>query len=227
MLERTVKKLARALRRAAEPKDCPLTDSAVTGQAPPAGPAWKRELPPAPPVALRVEKPLCVSKDGFTLHAATHAGGADREGREKLLRYVLRPPIASERVSVIEGGLVRLTLKRAYSDGTVAVEMAPLSFVCRLAAAVPPPRRHLVTYAGVLAPASKWRSRIAPPPPVEEATLGEDAAAKGDAASAKGDDDRANRGGPKRTWAELLARTFRVDVLECPPAEGGCGCSRW
>ena len=30
--------------------------------------------------------------DGFTLHAATRAGGLDADGREALLRYVLRGP---------------------------------------------------------------------------------------------------------------------------------------
>jgi hypothetical protein len=36
--------------------------------------------------------------DGFTLHAATRAGALDSAGREALLRYVLRPPVAQERV---------------------------------------------------------------------------------------------------------------------------------
>ncbi len=27
-------------------------------------------------------------------------------------------------------------------------------------------------------------------------------------------------------WAELMARTFRIDVLACPRAAGGCGSSR-
>jgi len=47
-----------------------------------------------------------------------------------------------------------ITLKRAYADGTVAVVMAPLSLLCRLAMSVPPPRYHTVKYAGVLASAS-------------------------------------------------------------------------
>ena len=50
---------------------------------------------------------------------------------------------------------MRITLKRPLSDGTVAVDMDPLSLLCRLAASVPPPRFHTVRYAGVLAPASK------------------------------------------------------------------------
>ncbi len=47
-----------------------------------------------------------VALDGFTLHAATRAGGRDAEGREALLRYVLRPPVARERVAQQPDGLV-------------------------------------------------------------------------------------------------------------------------
>jgi hypothetical protein len=39
---------------------------------------------------------------------------------------------------------------RSRPDGTVAVDMDPLSLLCRLATAVPPPRYHMVKYAGVL-----------------------------------------------------------------------------
>ena len=37
----------------------------------------------------------------------------------------------------------------AYADGTVAVDMDPLSLLCRLATSVPPPRFHTIHYAGV------------------------------------------------------------------------------
>ncbi len=104
--------------------------------------------------ALAYDKPLCASLDGFTLHAATRAGALDSGGREALLRYVLRPPVAQERVEQRPDGLVRITLKKAYRDGTIAVDMDPLSLLCRLATSVPPPRFHTVKYAGVLAPAA-------------------------------------------------------------------------
>jgi hypothetical protein len=64
---------------------------------------------------------------------------------------------------------VRIALKRPFADGTVAIDLDPLSLLSRLAASVPPPRLHTVRYAGVLAPASKLRSRIVPQPVVAPA----------------------------------------------------------
>ncbi|MBM4113849.1 MAG: hypothetical protein FJ253_10870, partial [Phycisphaerae bacterium] len=41
-----------------------------------------------------------------------------------------------------------------------AVSFDPLTFIERLAALVPPPRAHQLTYHGVLAPASAWRDLV-------------------------------------------------------------------
>ena len=222
VLESTVRRIERHLRRrgllgidedGADP-DVPgdpetnLAASAVSGQTPPAGPQWVSRLAPLEPHELAYDKPLCASLDGFTLHAATRAGAFDPAGREALLRYVLRPPIAQERLEPRPDGLVRITLKKAYTDGTVAVDMDPLSLLCRLATSVPPPRFHTVRYAGVLAAASPWRPYIAPKPPTEEP------------AAASAEPDRTRPAGGYRPWAELLARTFAVDVLACPKCHG-------
>lgn len=43
--------------------------------------------------------PLTATNSGFSLHAATTATADDLAGREALARYVLRPPIAQERLA--------------------------------------------------------------------------------------------------------------------------------
>jgi hypothetical protein len=54
-------------------------------------------------------------------------------------------------------------------DGTVAVDLDPLSLLCRLVALVPAPRFHTARYFGVLAAAAKWRPLVVPKPQPSEA----------------------------------------------------------
>jgi hypothetical protein len=86
-----------------------LAASAVAGKTPPAGPEWRRGALRFERRPMVFERPLCVALDGFTLHAATRAGGHDEAGREALLKYVLRPAVAQERVTRGPDGLVRIT----------------------------------------------------------------------------------------------------------------------
>ena len=122
-----------------------------------------------------VEGSLCVAEHGYSLHAATRAGAHDETGRERLIRYVLRPPLATERLKLLPAPrqssgqsaahpepVEGLELKKPFGDGTVAIDMDPLSLLWRLCAAVPPPRRHTVVYSGVLSSHAKWRSQIVP-----------------------------------------------------------------
>ncbi len=152
-----------------EPALAALAAASVAGTVP-AGPALRRQ----DPIKLRSTaelahpKGLCAAEHGFSLHAATTAGADDRAGKEALCKYILRPPVAQDRIQLVADDLVRLTLKRPFSDGTFALEMDPLSLLVRLASSVPPPRMNQVRYAGVLAANSKWRARIAPPPPPDE-----------------------------------------------------------
>jgi hypothetical protein len=81
-------------------------------------------------------------RSGFSLHAGIAAKVSQRDKLEHLARYVARPPVATERRSLTEGGLVRLALKTPYRDGTTHVIFEPEDFIARLAALVPKPRAH-------------------------------------------------------------------------------------
>jgi hypothetical protein len=57
---------------------------------------------------------------------------------------------------------VAYSLKKAWRDGTTHVVMEPQVLIERLLALVPRPRRHLVTYHGVLAPGASMRDHVVP-----------------------------------------------------------------
>jgi hypothetical protein len=199
-----------------EPALAQLAAAAVSGLAP-AGPE-RRDRPLAPvrlrgSPGVRFTAPLAASELGFSLHGATTAAAEDERGREALVRYVLRPPIAQDRLKLLPNDLVRIELRRPFADGTTAVELDPLSLLCRLCAAIPPPRFNTVRYAGVLGPASRWRSLVVPPP-------AEPALASGRAAPAPHESSRPQTHRSRwRPWHELIKRSFAADVQQCP----GCG----
>jgi hypothetical protein len=179
--------------------------AAATAGAPPAGWAHKRQ--PVRIVLDPDEQPahkgaLCAASAGFNLHAATRVAANDKEARERLCRYILRPPFANDRLSILDDGNVRLEFKKPWSDGTSSIDLAPLAFLARLSALVPPPRHHTVRYFGVLSSHSSLRSEVVPTPATPLAQPG--------AASAP--DKPASKGRYIR-WADLLRRVFGIEVV--------------
>jgi len=104
--------------------------------------------------------PLQARHEGFDLHAAVAVGAGDRPRLEQLARYVLRPPIAQERLGLDTDGRVVVTLKRPWRDGTTHVRFEPLGLLERLAVLTPRPRVNMVLYHGVLAPRAAWRAAV-------------------------------------------------------------------
>jgi Two component regulator propeller len=143
---------------------------------------------------------LAQTPEGY-LWIGTHNGLARFDG----LRFVVFDPANTPEIRHprIDGLYVdrRGTLWINTGDGSLTAWL-----LCRLATSVPPPRLHTLRYAGVLASASPWRSRLAPQPP--------QAAAAGD------EPGRPDHAGRYRPWAELLARTFAVDILACSRCQG-------
>ncbi len=178
-----------------------------------------------------VKGPLCADVDGFSLHAAVRVAAGDRERLEKLCRYAGRPAIAENRLSQLPDGRVAYQLKRRWQDGTTHVVLEPQVLLERLCALVPRPRRHLVTYHGVFAPAAGIRPWVVP-----QVVEGEgDDCRHGAGAAEAGESEpepavaaallarrnvphapgRRRRGRRRYSWAELLRHVFLIDVLVC------------
>ncbi|MBI5478399.1 MAG: transposase, partial [Deltaproteobacteria bacterium] len=101
--------------------------------------------------------PLCARRHGFSLHAGRAVHANDREGLERLAAYALRPPLAQGRLSLTDDGQVLYRMKRRFSDGTSTITFSPRDFVARLCALVPPPRFHVVKYAGIFSAHARGR----------------------------------------------------------------------
>jgi len=70
--------------------------------------------------------------EGFDLYANVAVAANNRDGLEQLARYVLRPPIAQDRLTRTADGRVFLTLKAEWSDGTTALLFDPVELLERL-----------------------------------------------------------------------------------------------
>ena len=147
------------------------------------------------------DNPCIAQLSGFSLHAGTCCRARDRDSLERLCRYIARPAVSNERLSVNDRGQVVYRLKHPFGDGTTHVVLDPIDFIARLAALVPRPRAHLTRYHGVFAPNFKHRHRIIPNPVHQSAR-----------------EPHASRPAPM-SWMQRLKRVFHVDIEHC----GVCG----
>jgi hypothetical protein len=127
-------------------------------------PATAERRPTPPPGRVRRPDPLRAECDGFTVHAATSVGPHDSAALERLCRYLARPPIAAQRLSLLPDGRVSLRLKRP-RRGVRRFVFEPPAFIARMAALIPRPMTHQVLYFGALSAASPLRPHILPTPP--------------------------------------------------------------
>ena len=147
--------------------------------------------------------PLCIQKNGFSFHCNTAVKALARDKLERLVRYMARGPVSNERLTLLPNNRVRIEFKRPWSDCTAGVSMTYSEFIEKLMALIPPPRRPLTRWNGIFAPASKLRAEISPKPEERKGSYFT---------------EKENSGGEKRknsSWARLLKRVFKIDVLEC------------
>lgn len=140
---------------------------------------------------------LCYASRGFSLHAATRVEAWDKDGLERLCRYVSRPPLAAGSLTQISKELLSFKLKTPWSDGTTSILLSPMELIEKLSALVPPPRQNIVRYHGVLAPHAKDRDKIVPAGKNTEPT---------------GEEEQTAPSKYRLTWSCLLARIFQIDM---------------
>jgi len=148
----------------------------------------------------------CALLEGFSLHANTHLHANDRQGLERLCRYGARGALALERLSRAEDGRIAYRMKRPLPDGTTHLLFTGLELLRRVASLVPPPRTNLTRFHGVFAPGAQLRPFLVPQAGAEEASEAPQAAVR---------KERMKERTPRVDWAELLRRTFDLDVFVC------------
>ena len=152
-----------------------------------------------------VPSSLCAELDGFSLHAGVWVAAHDRDRLEHLCRYVARPPFAGARLKWSRRGRLLFELRNPWRDGTTHLVFEPLVFLERLAALIPPPRAHLQTYHGVLAPSASWRDEV----------VASRARSPRTEPSRRKQPRPARRPPHRYLFAELMRRVFGIDILRC------------
>ena len=161
----------------------------------------------------------CAFLEGFSLHADTWVHENDRQGLERLANYGARGPLSLERLSQLPDGRLSYRMKRPSSAGATTLEFTPVDFLRRVAALIPPPRVNLVRFFGVLAPNANLRSLVvpAPPPPTPPPPEPPPSTVT---VTVTGDKPPLVRPPSRIPWADLLKRTWSVDLLTCTRCGG-------
>lgn len=141
----------------------------------------------------------CSYDDGFSLHANVKILAHQRDGLERLCRYVLRGPVAKDRISYTNGKVL-LKLKTPYANGTTHLQFTPDQFIKRIIALIPPPRQNLIRYLGVFGARHKKRAVIT--------------------AMAQPKKVKTKKKIYRTPWAELLKHVFKYEVSYCDHCGG-------
>lgn len=140
---------------------------------------------------------------------------------ERLVRYVMRAPVALERLHYDDAAGVMEIRSRPGSndepDGQPQERVDADELVARVIAQVPYPRRHLIHaygwYANAARPKRKRNASNAAPAGASESS-GPAVVARGEAS------DQAERRVARRRWADLIRRIYEVDPLVCSNCGG-------
>jgi transposase InsO family protein len=123
-------------------------------------------LPVAPNLLARDSAPALPIAAGW---GTSRICGRPRDGSTSRPSSTCTP---ASSLSALPDGRLAYRMKRPSATGQTHLVMAPVAFLRRVAALVPPPRANLVRYFGVFAPNARVRPRVVPAPaPLAQAPL--------------------------------------------------------
>lgn len=157
--------------------------------------------------------PYSANVEGFSLNSRVLIAKNDRKKLEKLIRYMARGPVATERLMESFPNSLVYKLKTPWRDGTREVGFSHLDFIARLVALIPPAKFNMVRYFGVFAPNFKDRKNIVPKSKPDKLSR-EEVVVTSDLLLAK----KIKR--ERMRWSEMLKRVFKIDVTVCPKCQG-------
>ncbi len=150
----------------------------------------------------RETKPFLSRYSGFSLNKGVSTKAHQREKPERICRYISRPGLSEQRLSLNSRGKVIYQLKTPYENGTTRIILDPLDFLSRLASLVPRPKTNLIRFHGIFAPNFKHHRLITP--------------------KTKSPEKQATKSGKSSSmnWAGRLKRVFGMDIEVCSECGG-------
>jgi hypothetical protein len=161
------------------------------------------------------EELLSWSPTGFSVYGEQVVGEDEPERLERVVRYMVRPPVALGAVEETGKGRVRVETPVDPRTGKAGVELDPLEWLHAVGKQVPDPGQHLVRYYGIYANrvrrewASRWEARGRGRGRTAEGVIG-------NAPGTAGGEEGGRPGSRQGSWARLLRRILEVDPLVCP-----------
>lgn len=168
-----------------------------------------------------VDEMLSWPHGGFSVDGGTFVSAQDRAGLERLLLYVLRPALSLKQLTYKpEQDLVVYRPAKGRPDSPAVLRWSGVEFVARLAALIPPARKHLVRYYGALGPRSPLRRAVSraarQKANAEELRAGYSTTLPASVARAA----RKAAAAASRSWAACLRKIFEVYPVLCVKCGG-------
>ena len=155
--------------------------------------------------------------NGFSLQAGVVAASDERDKLERLCRYITRPAVSTERLSLTAQGLIHYRLKTPYRDGTTQVVFEPLDLMAHIL--VRHPAGDLRSSKSALLPICHGQTgRASAEPTNEPHPLPRRVRAQ--SSSTRAGDTRASRSAPSDEYGGATRRSPRVDDMGTTPEAG-------